>query len=130
MWRFERRSGHERVDSLKVGKRRNARDLESFPLREVGKDAHESLGQHCFSGAGRTEHERVMAASCCNDERLDDVGLPNHIGEVPVVDDRRTRVRGQNRVSFRRIDVSPVNCRGVAKARHCKHANPRNEFGF
>jgi hypothetical protein len=65
-----------------------------------------------------------------NDERLDNIGLPHHIGQIAVVHRDGIRGCGDEGLDFRCVDVGTVNRGCVAKARNCMHTNSGNEFRF
>ena len=77
---FEWRARDECAGLCESRQGRNRRHFKGVFGAEVGKDVHQPFGQHGLAGTRCAEHVYVMTACRCNDERLDDIRLPDDVG--------------------------------------------------
>ena len=56
--------------------------FQRFHFVHIGQDGRNSFGEHAFAGAGRTDHQHIMPAGCCNLQRPLRTGLPFDIGKI------------------------------------------------
>jgi hypothetical protein len=61
---------------------RNAGDLECVAGSQVGQKVDESFRQHGFSCSRRPQQKHVVTPGCCGNECVDDVRLPDDVGQV------------------------------------------------
>ena len=95
----------------------DAGDLERLLERERWEDAGESLGQHRLAGAGRADHQHVVATGGGDLERALDRLLSLDIGEVWAADVLHGEQLGEiDLLGFDRL-AALEECGGLAKVR-------------
>ena len=84
--RAERPHGQERLARLQPAHGAvDPRGLDRFAGGQVGQDRRHPLGQHRLAGAGRAEHQQIMAAGGRHDDRPLGHLLAADVGEIDVV---------------------------------------------
>ena len=95
---------------------------------KVGQDIDESLRQHRFPRAGRPKQKHVVSSRRGGDQRVDDIGLPDDVGQVSRRGIGFGLARGLDCVNVWHHDVGTVLSQGVRKTRHGDDLDTWHEF--